>query len=312
MKEINQRRLRYFHEVYTCGKIRGAAANLNTDTSVVTRQIRLLEEEVGAKLFERRPRGVAPTEAAELLQKYYQVCYTLRQNLETGLQELRGMKRGMINIIVLKAYSEILVEDVLHDFCKERSGLNICIKEASTADQIVAAVVADEAHMGIMSHYSLNEPNIKYSLRVPLPICLVVSCNHPLASQKKVTFLEAARYPLALPSAASNLWSVIREAERSENVQLAPVFVSDSISSRKKFSSIGEGGTFMSALAARQEIKAGQLVALEVDHPSFKSFQFCLAVKQSKPFPPAVNQLLRVLEAKLLVCAHAAKDLSVH
>ncbi|BBO60478.1 LysR family transcriptional regulator [Mycoavidus sp. B2-EB] len=309
---INQKRLRYFYAVHTNGKIRKAADYLDIDCSVITRQIALLEEEIGEKLFERHSRGMTLTEVGALLLDYYRYTQNAQQAFETGLQELRGMKRGAIRIVVLKAYGELLVESVLSDFCKEHSGLNISITETSTADQAVAEVIADEAHIGIMSHYSLNNQNIKYSVCASLPMCLVVSHKHPLAVQKKVTFSDAARYPLALPSPTSNLWHMIREAERLENIQLTPAFISDSISARKKFSSIDNGGTLMSALAAAQEIKTGQLVALEIDHQCFQAFQLCLVVKRNKPFLPAMNQLLRTLEAKLRVCAQTAKGLSAH
>lgn len=309
---INQKRLRYFYAIHTHGQIRKAADYLNVDGSVITRQIALLEEEIGEKLFERQARGMALTEVGALLIEYYHHTQRAQQDFEVGLQELRGMKRGTIHIVVLKAYGEILVESVLGDFCKEHSGLNISIKETSTADQAIAEIIADEAHIAIMSHYSLNDPNIKYSVCASLPMCLVVNPNHPLARQKKVTFMEAARYPLALPSTESNLWHMIREAERLENIQLTPAFISDSISTRKKFSSIGNGGTLMSALAAAQEIKTGQLVALEIDHQCFQAFQLCLAVKRNKPFLPAMNQLFRMLEAKLEVCAQVARNLSAH
>lgn len=81
MKEINQQRLRYFYAVCICGKIREAADNLNTDQSVIGRQIRILEEEIGSQLFERLPRGVKPTKAAELL---LEPQFGLRKRREGG------------------------------------------------------------------------------------------------------------------------------------------------------------------------------------------------------------------------------------
>jgi DNA-binding transcriptional LysR family regulator len=81
MREVNQKRLGYFEAVYEHRSIRRAADALNTAPSVITRQIALLEEELGVTLFERRPRGVAPTEVAAHVLEYLRGCQAHRQQL---------------------------------------------------------------------------------------------------------------------------------------------------------------------------------------------------------------------------------------
>ena len=74
MQDISQVRLKYFNEVMACGSIRGAADKLDTAASVISRQIQLLEKELGVQLFERRSRGLTPTEAADMLLEYHRGC----------------------------------------------------------------------------------------------------------------------------------------------------------------------------------------------------------------------------------------------
>ncbi|MCD0483687.1 LysR family transcriptional regulator [Streptacidiphilus sp. ASG 303] len=59
--------LRTFLEVYRAGSFTSAAARLGLSQPTVTAQVRALERDLGHPLFERLPRGAAPTGAAEEL-----------------------------------------------------------------------------------------------------------------------------------------------------------------------------------------------------------------------------------------------------
>lgn len=57
----------------------------------------------------------------------------------------------------------------------------------------------------------------------------------------------------------------------------------------------------MSVFSAREEIKAGKLIAPEVDHPIFQSSKMALITRRGKPLLPATDQLLKLLRAELSI-----------
>jgi DNA-binding transcriptional LysR family regulator len=68
--EMDNTALRYFLEVARSGSLSKASEHLYVAVSALSRQIAKLEEEVGAPLFERRPRGMVLSDAGRLLVGY--------------------------------------------------------------------------------------------------------------------------------------------------------------------------------------------------------------------------------------------------
>jgi DNA-binding transcriptional LysR family regulator len=97
--------LRYFLAVARTGTLTAAADELGVNHSTVYRRIGGLEEALGARLFERLPRGYALTEAGEDM-----LGYALRVEDELGAmsRKLLGLDRQMRGTVRLTTVEEMV------------------------------------------------------------------------------------------------------------------------------------------------------------------------------------------------------------
>src|ERR1700733_5148237 len=101
--------LDYVDEVARAGSIRKAAERLNVTASAVNRRITDLEDELGAPLFDRRPRGVRLTAAGEVFVHYLRGHNSEVERMKSQIEDLKGLRRGTVRI----ACSQALALDFL-------------------------------------------------------------------------------------------------------------------------------------------------------------------------------------------------------
>ncbi|MGS1007538.1 LysR family transcriptional regulator [Achromobacter anxifer] len=99
------RQLRYFEAVCAAGSVAGAAKALHIAQPALSRQMMALEEEFGAQLLVRLPRGVALTRAGEALLAQAKLMLAGAEALRAQVALAANGKAGSLKIGVMPGYS---------------------------------------------------------------------------------------------------------------------------------------------------------------------------------------------------------------
>jgi LysR family transcriptional activator of glutamate synthase operon len=131
---VELRQLRYAEAVARHRHFTRAAEELHVAQSALSHQIRRLEEELGAELFERTSRTVSVTEAGESVAERARVVLAEVDGLHDEVDELRGLVRGRVSVGATLPAGEIDVPRLLVGFSEAFPGIEVDLYEGTAGD----------------------------------------------------------------------------------------------------------------------------------------------------------------------------------
>jgi LysR family transcriptional activator of glutamate synthase operon len=130
------RQLRYVEAVARHRHFTRAAEELHVAQSALSHQVRRLEAELGAELFERTSRRVSPTEAGEAVAARARRVLAEVDGVREEVDELRGVTRGRISIGALLPGGEIDVPGLVARFSATHPGIEVALQEGTAGDML--------------------------------------------------------------------------------------------------------------------------------------------------------------------------------
>src|SRR5690554_2574647 len=113
---MDVRRLKYFLAVAEHRHFTRAARACHVSQPALSQQIRSLEREVGAPLFDRLTTGVELTPAGEVLRVHAERVVRELENAKLAVEEAAGAVRGELSVAAVHPANLLLVVDVLRRF----------------------------------------------------------------------------------------------------------------------------------------------------------------------------------------------------
>jgi LysR family cys regulon transcriptional activator len=194
---VNLQQLKYLNEIVRQGlKISGAAEALYTSQPGISKQIKLLEEELGIEIFVRNgKRIVAITEPGKAVLSIAQRMLHDMENLKQVGEEFGSQNIGHLTIATTHTQARYALPPVVKQFMGRNPGVKLGLHQGSPT-QIAEQILSGEADIGIAT-----ESLALYDELITLPCyewhhCVVTPPGHPLLNNPVLTLEAIAQYPI--------------------------------------------------------------------------------------------------------------------
>lgn len=258
--------LRYIVEIQRQGlNVSEAAEALYTSQPGISKQVKLLEDELGITIFERSgKRFTGVTEPGRTVLSIAERILREAENLKRASSEFATGDTGRLILAATHTQARYALPIVVRDFMAQHPTVKLEMHQGSPT-QIADWVLTGEADLGIAT-----EALDQYEQLVTLPVrqwshCVIAPEGHPILKSLPLSLNELAKWPLITYDTAFTGRSRINRAFERINTQPNVALTALDADVIKTYVSLGLGLGIISALAFDAQRDSG-LVAVDAAH----------------------------------------------
>lgn len=262
---MDLRQLTTFLQVAELGSLSRAADRLRVAQPALSRQVRLLEEELRVPLFTRHGRGMVLTEAGETLR--LRAAAILRQVEETREEVVQeaGAVRGRVTFGLTPTVGAVLSAPLVERFLALHPEVTLRIVQGfsgylrewlQSGEVDIAVIYAGPGNAGVRQSPLLVET-----------LCFVAPPGRGIGMHDAVPFAEVARERLVLPGPAHGLRKLVQAEAEARGLPLRIGVEADDLPVLVELVRRRLGCTVLPLAAVHDDVRAGRLCAAPIVEP---------------------------------------------
>ena len=231
---MDLRQIEMFRAVVDHGTFTAAAKKMYVSQSAISRQVKLLEEELGVSLLHRGARGVTLTRPGELLLALARRLGREVQDVVAQIAETQGLLRGSLTIAGGMTVCLHVLPPVVRDYHRKYPGIDLKVVTGRN-QRILELLRQREVDLALLT-LPIQDDAFEVVTVLEEEMVVGTATRHPLASRRNVDVDTLASYPQILYEEGSNTRRVqdrlfaqtdreLTVAMETENVEITKAMV---------------------------------------------------------------------------------------
>jgi len=262
------KQLRTFLHVAETGSLSLAAIRLNVTQPALSRQIRLLEESLGAPLFIRTGRGVHLSEAGDKLLPRARTIADEMERLKMDMATFAGTISGEVRIGLPPSIGSILAGPVVQKFRNLYPNVHLRVTQMLSGG-LQEALLNGRLDIGILFEGNVS-PILHSQFLLSEQLYFITAPVEPWISRDEASFADCLDEPFILPGPKHGLRDILDKAANKIGKKINVVIEAESLAVHTELVCLGLGSTILSYDACKHHVEAKRLIALPLINPQIE------------------------------------------
>ena len=233
------RQFEMFQAIVDTGSFTRAGEKLYVSQSAISRQIKLLEEELGDQVFKRIHRKIYLTPTGEVLLQYTRRIFNEIRLMTSEISDLTHLRRGYLRLAGGMSICTYLFPSLVKEYQQRYPNVELTIA-TGTNDEILRLLKTNQIDLALLS-LPFQDEDLDIHPALTEEMVLVMEDKHPLSTQDRITFKDLTPYTFIHFEKGSNTRKLLDEIFQEEKIYFPNSMELENVEITKPLVEIGLG-----------------------------------------------------------------------